>query len=271
MATIALRSNDAVEAEAHIEVSLQRRPDHGPTWLLAGQIAQSRGDLGLAVQRLDRAAALDPKREDAAFARGRASIELAGRVPSNTPGRPDLAGLIADLERRFPHFAPGWIAVSADLERIGQFKPALAAAARAANAAPSVAAFLKCAQLALQLAQPQLAADALQRALALDPNLPPVWFKLGVILQDSKRRDAAIHAYQRALALKPDMAEAAVNLGILLQDSGDIDAAKRAYGTALRERADTFGRIAQALTAAPKGELWLDLGALRSHLSTLGV
>ena len=31
-----------------------------------------------------------------------------------------------------------------------------------------------------------------------------------------------------------------------------------------------FGRIAQALTTAPKGELWMDLGALRAHLSELG-
>ena len=62
------------------------------------------------------------------------------------------------------------------------------------------------------------------------------------------------------------MAEAAVNLGICEQRMGDLEAAKNAYRQAMRIRPDTVGRIAQALTTAPKGELWLDLRALRASL-----
>ena len=93
------------------------------------------------------------------------------------------------------------------------------------------------------------------------------WFLLGVSSADAGRRDAAAAAYRRALAIEPTLAEAAVNLGTLLQESGDLAGAKAAYGEALRLRPDTFGRIAQAMTTSPKGELWLDLGALRQDLT----
>ena len=44
-------------------------------------------------------------------------------------------------------------------------------------------------------------------------------------------------------------------------------AAKTAYRLALRLQPDTFGRIAQALAAAPIGEVWLDIAALRGSLA----
>jgi tetratricopeptide (TPR) repeat protein len=72
------------------------------------------------------------------------------------------------------------------------------------------------------------------------------------------------------LSLRPDLAEAETNLGVVLQEQGQLTAAKQAYGRAIELRPSTFGRIAQALTTAPKGELWMDLGALRAHLSELG-
>jgi hypothetical protein len=46
-----------------------------------------------------------------------------------------------------------------------------------------------------------------------------------------------------------------------------MTAAKTAYRLALTLRPDTFGRVAQALAAAPTGEVWLDLAALRHSLA----
>ena len=77
-------------------------------------------------------------------------------------------------------------------------------------------------------------------------------------------------AYRRALALRPDLAEAEANLGVALQEQGELTGAKQAYGRAINLMPSAFGRVAQALTTAPKGELWLDLAALRAHLSELG-
>ena len=78
---------------------------------------------------------------------------------------------------------------------------------------------------------------------------------------------AAAAAYEAVLRLDPDRAEAALNLGTVRQEAGDLPGAKAAYARAVRSRPDSFGRIAQALPAAPKGELWLDLRALRQDLA----
>jgi cytochrome c-type biogenesis protein CcmH/NrfG len=68
--------------------------------------------------------------------------------------------------------------------------------------------------------------------------------------------------------LQPDVPEAHVNLGLNLQRSGDLEAAMDSYRQAVRLRGDTFGRIAQALTSAKKGQLWLNLDRLRRSLET---
>ncbi|MGA8653070.1 MAG: tetratricopeptide repeat protein, partial [Xanthobacteraceae bacterium] len=111
------------------------------------------------------------------------------------------------------------------------------------------------------------AATAVSRAVALAPSNSDAWFALGLVEQDRHDFRAAADAYRRALEIRADFVEAAVNLGTSLQEIGDIAAAKAAYRLALRLRPDTFGRIAQALAAAPKGEIWLDIAALRNSLA----
>jgi tetratricopeptide (TPR) repeat protein len=95
-----------------------------------------------------------------------------------------------------------------------------------------------------------------------------VWFDLGLVRQDLREYDKAVAAYAKALDIKPDFAEAALNRGVALQDTGDIDQAMRAYAEAYRLRPSCFGLIAQALTSAPHGRLWLDEASLRRALET---
>jgi tetratricopeptide (TPR) repeat protein len=109
----------------------------------------------------------------------------------------------------------------------------------------------------------------LERATAGDAPAS-VWFNLGLARQDLRDHAGAAAAYRRAIEINPEHAEAAVNLGVALQDSGDIDAAMQAYATAWRMRPASFGLIAQALTSAPHGRLWLDEESLRRALRSLG-
>jgi tetratricopeptide (TPR) repeat protein len=76
----------------------------------------------------------------------------------------------------------------------------------------------------------------------------------------------AIRAYRRSVETEPNLPEAHVNLGLNLQNTGDLDAAMDCYRQAMRLRPDTFGRIAQALTSARKGRLWLNPARLRRVL-----
>jgi tetratricopeptide (TPR) repeat protein len=107
----------------------------------------------------------------------------------------------------------------------------------------------------------------LDRAVTLNPSSGKAWFVFGLVAEERRDWAASITAYRRALAAQPDFAEAAVNLGIALQERGELADARQAYRDALKIRPDTFGRIVQALSAAPTGELWLDLQALRQSLA----
>ncbi|MBI1172430.1 tetratricopeptide repeat protein [bacterium] len=249
------------QAEAHVRASLDLRPDHPPTLILAGRIARAAGNLPLARSRLDRAAALAPDLPDPAFEA--AAVRLAaGEAEADLP--------VADLARRFPRHAPGWIDLGRAFEARGLAQAALAAYRRAEPILPSAALFSAMAGLLLQTGQPALAEAALDAALRLDPRFVPAWFKLGLVRQDRRDLAGAAEAYRQALSLRPDTAEVETNLGIVLQEAGDLAEAKRAYGRAILLRGESFGPIAQALTMAPTGELWLDLGALRAHLCELG-
>ena len=110
-----------------------------------------------------------------------------------------------------------------------------------------------------------VAAGLLERAVA-DEAPASVWFDLGLVRQDLRDYAGAANAYRKALETKPDFPEAHVNLGLNLQHAGDLESAMDCYRRALLLRPDSFGRIAQALTSAKTGQLWLNLDRLRRSL-----
>jgi tetratricopeptide (TPR) repeat protein len=120
-------------------------------------------------------------------------------------------------------------------------------------------------RLAWEDGETAVAATYLERAVTTDAPAS-VWFDLGLVRQDLREYGKAVAAYRRALEIKPDFAEAALNHGVALQETGDIDHAMRAYAEAYRLRPSSFGLIAQALTSAPHGRLWLDEASLRRSL-----
>lgn len=108
--------------------------------------------------------------------------------------------------------------------------------------------------------------EALELALAGNPDQSAVWFRLGLRRQDLGRLEAAVSAYRSALERQPDMAEAAVNLGIVLQDLRRFDEAMAAFRQAYRTRSDTLGRIAQSLSMGSVGRVYLVPSQLRADL-----
>jgi tetratricopeptide (TPR) repeat protein len=268
------------------------RPGHAPTLLIAGHAARALHEQREALSFFRQAMGRDPARAEPAFMTCIMLLEL---------GDGDARTMLDLCLEKFSADAPGWRAIGIAMEKAGQNEAALAAFTRAARAVPSCdlemrrgailrmlgqwgeasAAFRgartldprnfnAALQLGLCLQQEGDVAGAraaLEAATALAPNEGRGWFALGLLAQECRDWPAAISAYRQALAAEPNLAEAAVNLGGVLQETGDLAAARAAYGEALASRPDTFGRIAQALTAAPVGELWLDIEALRSSLT----
>jgi tetratricopeptide (TPR) repeat protein len=261
MAAVALRQSKPVDAERWALSSLARRPDQFATLMLAAVAARAKGEGSSALERYARAAELEPSRSEAAFGAAVAAIMIdINAAPS----------AVEALGRRFPGPSPAWADIGAACERAGHAELAAQAYSLALKAQPSAKLGLRLGAALQSLGRRGEAVAAYQMALQLDPASAEAWFKLGLALQDSRLPNRAEAAYRRALALRPDLAEAQANLGVVLQEQGDLEAAKQAYGRAINLMPSAFGRIAQALATSPKGELWLDLASLRTHLSELG-
>lgn len=201
----------------------------------------------------------------------------------------------------YPEYTAGWLQLARTLRALGQADAALVAFDQAlvsGDAIPNTAldkADLLCAENRPGAAIPGLitarqrwpgdvriphrlgrayyatgdldnAAATLQMAVAQAPDFAEAWFHLGLVIQDLGRPGDAADAYRAALRAQPRMCEAALNLGVSLQDTGAIEPAMDAYARAVRIRPAIFNRVAQALTSAPTGRLWLDLSALRRAL-----
>ena len=287
-ATIALQRGRIDEAERWAKSSLTLRPDHSPTLIIAARAARAAGDLARAKMWLERASQLAPDRPEFAFLRCATLFEL-----SDDKAR----SVLEDLLLRFPNFVDGWRDLGNTLGKAGQPEAAVLAFEQAAKSSTdpldharlgavlqtinrqreAIISFRRALKAAPNLVEARVALGSclrqigdlssarveLERAAKIQPGDGRAWFALGLVCDDLRDTPGAIRAYQRSIETMPDVPEAHVNLGLSLQNSGDLDAAMDSYRRAMRLRPDTFGRIAQALTSAKKGQLWLNLARLR--------
>jgi tetratricopeptide (TPR) repeat protein len=183
--------------------------------------------------------------------------ELLGRAPSE-PAALQLKALLAHL-RGDPRSAVR--AVTGSLAMRPGHPPTLAIAKRIAKTLAAAA------EEARAAARAEEAVRDFRSALELDPGAAPVWFSLGLALQDSGQYADAAGAFAQVLALDPSNAKAMVNHGVSLQQTGDLDGAWASYRSAYKSDPSTFAAICQALPAASVGTLILNLDLLRQRLS----
>ncbi len=151
---------------------------------------------------------------------------------------------------------------------------------RAAQANPTAPTLYRLGTLLEKSGEPGRARAALERALALQPDLSEAHNDLGALLARAGEIDAAIERfraalvstpeypdalnnlgyallltgrdeeartlYEKALALQPDFPEALNNLGLLFGRTGELDRAERHFRDALTRRAD-YGEAANNL------------------------
>lgn len=196
---------------------------------------------------------------------------LALAIAHVNAGQPERAKLLCEhtLAGHGPHPAVLQLLAVLCLKQ-GQLEAATSAIAASLSLRPDhLPSLLVAGDVARAAAHWQDAERALARAVVLSPTHVDAWFALALTRHDLRDLAGAEAALRQVLGLVPQRAEAEVNLGIVLQDAGRIDEAMGAYGRAFRLREDSFGRIAQALSAANVGRLWLDLDALRTALRNM--
>jgi tetratricopeptide (TPR) repeat protein len=155
------------------------------------------------------------------------------------------AGRDAELESRaralieaHPDSGIAWKALGESLRRQGK-EDARQALQNAADLLPDDAEAHSNLGTALRsLGQPQAAAAAFRRALAIRPGLAVVHGNLGNALRDLGQLDDAVASYRRALEINPALADVHNNLGNALHDLGLLDDAVASYRRALHVKPD---------------------------------
>ena len=216
-------------------------------------------------------------------------------------GNPEAQNTLQTILKNFPRHSEGWGDIGKALFKAGQFEGATTAFGRAAKFsdnsvfrfgeasslmslmrhrdaitaleagiildANNTHALLSLAKCWRAIGQPRKALEQLQKAEKLEPGNWNIWFALGLINEDLHNTNAAIEAYRRCVGLKLDFHEAHINLGLALQHSGQLEQGLLSYKAALSLRPGSFGRIAQSLSSASQGQMWLNLGKLRQSLT----
>ena len=69
-----------------------------------------------------------------------------------------------------------------------------------------------------------------RQAVKLSPNYARAWYRIGLILEDSDKKEDARLAYETAVRESPDLAEAHLRLGIMSYRAGELKDAAGSFG-----------------------------------------
>jgi tetratricopeptide (TPR) repeat protein len=127
---------------------------------------------------------------------------------------------------------------------------------RVCEADPSAQVALLRQQAAQYMHDPGAALEALNAAVALQPQDASLHYNRAVVLRQLERLPEALAGYDDALALRPEYPQALANRANVLQDMLRLDAALQAYEAALAVRPEAAHvRLNQALCVLRSGNL----------------
>ena len=203
------------------------------------------------------------------LASGDAAVAVAGAAPQpEIVARPRDAvawslyypPILAPLAER--HAAPGTLppALQQAVERVAanDYAGAIAALDAVPEAARDARYYTFRAGVLLNVGRADEAAQAIDRALALDPKAADALAQRAVIAVVQNRRDDALKDARRAVELNPDSAPARIALSYAQQASFDLEAAR----ATLREAAERTPD--DALVQARRAEIELSFGDLNA-------
>lgn len=220
------------QAEAVYRRIVAAQPDNGAALHLLGLLRQQQGDLDGAVALIERALATAPDMPSFHLSLARLRIEQ-DRIN-------DAHIHLTTVLARRPDDPDALFALGVAFTRLGRPEAAVRTYRLAVAARPDFAlAHANIGSLLHKLGDEGGAAEALDRALAIDPSNAASWYNRAVVAQAAEDDPArAIAWYGRALALVPDYRRALSNRGVALMEAGRLGAAVRDFDAVLADHPD---------------------------------
>ena len=216
------RQGDLASAQSSYAAIVSQCAEHPVAAYLLGQLLHQHGEPAEAIRWLRRAADWAPEFRDAHYTLGQRLAD-AGRWK-------EASNAYRRAVELTPQFAPGWSGLGLAAEHDGD-----------ATTREGVA--------------------YLERAVALEPDVPQWHFNLGAAAQRRGDVSRARHAYRQVLARRPDHIEARFNLGAIAQDGGDYPAAIAAYREVIKSHPEfvpAYPQLGACLQLQGEIEAWLE-------------
>lgn len=275
LAQLAYELNRIEEAEQELLVLAEASGLQAMANFYLGQIALQRRDYRLAVERFERALALDPQADRIHYPLAQALRALGEREQARehlsrhgtrlpTVADPLIAELNALNSGARPHFVRGVVAVKRQ-----EYPLAVEAFEQGLELAPdNVDARTSYARALYLNGQPEPARQQLEHVLLQDPELDLAPFLLGLMLDESGDTSRASDLYRRTLGLEPGHAGAHFYLAGVLYRNGDYAAAAEHYAATAEANPDVtvaalLRLVALSHNGAPDAEVAARLLALQ--------
>ena len=259
-AEAAFNAGDLAAAEEAFLRLAELAPEHPDALNGLGIVARYRGELGRAVEHLERAHAADPSRDyvlrnlvmvlhaagrlDQASRRAARLVELAAE-------QPEAHCVLARLQMELGQRAAG----------IGSFRRAVALAPDSADALHGLAEALVIA------GEIDEAVAVLERLITIAPDFAGGHLALGNVRKKQWRLDEALACYERALEASPDSVEVLIELGDCHQRRSDERKARACFARAAGHDPGAAARILNRITTSPAGRVNLRLRAFLDELA----
>ena len=251
---------------------------------LLGQIEEKRGRPEAAENALREAAERHPANEDFVFDYGNALVQH-GKIQSGTnvfraavsdhPGswklrlglgsasylNGDYLAAVQDLleaVRLKPDSAAAYSLLGEAYDSAGQFQPviqtALESYLKTAPRDPWAYYHYAVIRRSQRYNDDSGAADALHKAIRLNPGFAEAYLELGILALTQEKTDVAIANLDKAVHLKPGLATAHYRLGMAYQKNGNREHAKAEFDLfrALKDQENQRARVLESLAAADR-------------------
>jgi tetratricopeptide (TPR) repeat protein len=155
------------------------------------------------------------------------------------------------LTRRHPAYAAAWHTQGLVQLDKRNYERALDCLVRAVMLSPqSWMSLTALSRVYARLGATDMAAQTLERAIAVEPKNPAILVSLAEILRDEREYERAVEAYRQALRLDPSVDSAAIGLGLCLGAIGENTEAQAVFETLLQRGCRTLD-LCHAMTTLP--------------------